>query len=53
MRLPTYASGSGAFSVRDAAVQDDTSGIGTMRRGDVARKLDDRSFAGFGDEAAG
>jgi hypothetical protein len=38
MRLPTYASGSGGFSVRDAAVQDDTSGIGTVRSGDVARE---------------
>jgi hypothetical protein len=52
MRLPTYASGSGAFNVRDAAAQDDTSGISAVRRGDAAREGDGISFAELLGEAA-
>jgi hypothetical protein len=52
MKLPTYVSGSGAFNVRDAAAQDDMSGISPVRRGDAARLGDGISFAELGGEAA-
>lgn len=51
MKLPTYASGSGASSVRDAAVQDDMPGTSPVNRGDAARECDS-SFAELEDEAA-
>jgi len=51
MKLPTYASRSGAASsVRDAAAQD-VAGIGFVERGDAARE-GDSSFAELEGEAA-
>ena len=38
MKLPTYASGSGASSVRDVAAQDDMPGISSAKRGDAVRE---------------
>jgi len=51
MKLPTYASGSGASSARDAAAQDDMPGTNPVKRGDAARGSD-TSFARLGVVAA-
>ena len=52
MRLPTYASGSGASSVRDAAAaQDDMPGMSPVNRGDAARECDS-AFAELEGDAA-
>jgi len=52
MKLPTYASRSGAASsVRDAIAQDDVPGISFVERGDAARECES-SFAELEGEAA-